>query len=485
MLRALKRHSGKKEKPTDFQPSPTVTEDEGTEKMIAFIRTETDEEGESSADLQNSGSSHGPDVQPSSLATGLKGDSTLPSNLASSKEGADSNIRAEKFSSVKYVSSLDILACPEGKISYFWIKLIESCTGTFLSVPVLVARGCKPGPVLGMVAAIHGEEVNGTPLIHAVFNHLRDRLDTLCGTVVGVPVANIPAYNLRRRVFPDQSRDVDLNRLFPGKIHGSTAEKYAYYLFTKVIVKFDYCLDVHTACFGNLNCCHIRADLSDPRVENMAKILNGDVILHSKGPTGGHPEQGGTSLRAAAASAGIPSVCIEIADANFHETDAYVIGKVFAGVYRLLIELRLDTRDARFEKENSKLIVENKKKAVLCKRSYWLFTDHGGLLTVHTKLLQRIKQGEHIATITNLFGFVLQKMLAPEDGIVIGQSQGPVKDAGARILHFGVVAPNEDWLPVQSMVQAAKAAQNPPSDAASPVSKRGMVPSQAISPISK
>eukprot|EP00808_Paulinella_micropora_P007615 g37340.t1 len=479
--RIVKRHSGKKEKIHDQIPP---TEDEGTEKMVPFMHAEAEEENEADAIKQGTGpdvlaSSSDKTVIPPSVRTG-----SLPSNLVYMRRQQEDGVESSGDAQPTYFSTLDIQACPEGKVTDFWVKLTEACTGTFVSVPVLVAKGTKPGPVVGMVAAVHGEEVNGTPLIHAFFNHLRDRVDGLSGTVVGVPVANIPAFNLRKRVFPDQSRDVDLNRLFPGKANGSTAEKYAYYFFTKIVVKFDYLLDLHTACNGNLNCSYVRADLSDPRIENMAKTVNGDLILHSKGPTGGAQEQGATSLRDAATNAGIPSVCLEIGEPN--EVDPNMIGKVYAGLYRLLLELKLDTRDLRFEKENNKLLLESKKKAMVCRRSYWLFTDHGGLLTVHTKLLQRVKKGDHVATVTNLFGFVLQKLVAPEDGVVIGQSQNPVQDPGGRILHLGVVTPHEDWLPAQPLQQRAAVnnSANLPEQATSPVGKSA-VPRNVASPTSK
>lgn len=38
--------------------------------------------------------------------------------------------------------------------------------GGFTSIPVMVARGAIPGHVIGITAALHGNELNGIPLIH-------------------------------------------------------------------------------------------------------------------------------------------------------------------------------------------------------------------------------------------------------------------------------------------------------------------------------
>jgi hypothetical protein len=34
------------------------------------------------------------------------------------------------------------------------------------TIPVMVARGAVPGHVIGITAALHGNELNGIPLIH-------------------------------------------------------------------------------------------------------------------------------------------------------------------------------------------------------------------------------------------------------------------------------------------------------------------------------
>src|SRR5690606_22581737 len=76
----------------------------------------------------------------------------------------------------------------------------------------------------------------------------------------------------------------------------------------------------------------------------------------------------------------------------------------------------------------------------LCERSYWLYTDHGGLLEVLPAPTARVRKGEIIARLRDAFGDVTREYHAPEDGIVIGKSVNPVGQTGARILHLGIVA---------------------------------------------
>ena len=77
--------------------------------------------------------------------------------------------------------------------------------------------------------------------------------------------------------------------------------------------------------------------------------------------------------------------------------------------------------------------------AVICKCSYWIYTDIGGLLSLEVELLDVIKEGDKIATIRDIFGNLLKEYFAPEKGIVIGKSVSPVNTSGGRILHLGII----------------------------------------------
>ncbi len=47
---------------------------------------------------------------------------------------------------------------------------MRSPLGEWIRVPVLVARGLEDGPVLGLTAAVHGNELNGVPCIHRIIS---------------------------------------------------------------------------------------------------------------------------------------------------------------------------------------------------------------------------------------------------------------------------------------------------------------------------
>ncbi|MGB0647404.1 MAG: hypothetical protein ACPGQS_09540, partial [Bradymonadia bacterium] len=73
---------------------------------------------------------------------------------------------------------------PKGQISRVNIEIIADGLGVDVLVPMLVARGRRDGPVFGLTAAVHGNELNGIRVIHDFFNTLD--VNALRGTLVGV-----------------------------------------------------------------------------------------------------------------------------------------------------------------------------------------------------------------------------------------------------------------------------------------------------------
>jgi predicted deacylase len=76
---------------------------------------------------------------------------------------------------------------------------------------------------------------------------------------------------------------------------------------------------------------------------------------------------------------------------------------------------------------------------ILCRKSYWIYTDHGGLLTVYPQLVQSVKENQLLAKQSDIFGNLKKEYLSPDDGVIIGKSVSPVNQTGGRVLHLGIV----------------------------------------------
>lgn len=315
----------------------------------------------------------------------------------------------------RLIDELDVEALPPGARTRLLVEVAHDATGQAVRVPVLVARGRRPGPVFGITAALHGNELNGIPVIHRLVEELN--LSSLHGTVVGVTVANVPAYLIHDRRFPDGT---DLNHIMPGRPDGNDPEVYAHRLVQRLVRHFDYLIDLHTASFGRVNSLYVRADMTHPVTARMAQLQRPEIILHN--PPSDH------TLRGTAMDLGIPAITVEVGDPQVFQPRH--IRPTLAGIRRVLVDVGMTPRRP----------VQPGVAPVLCRRSYWLYTDHGGLLRVLPNITDQVEEGEVIARLRNAFGDVVQEYRAPEPGIVIGRSVNPAAQTGARILHLGVLA---------------------------------------------
>ncbi len=302
---------------------------------------------------------------------------------------------------------------PRGQISRAYIELVADGLACDTLVPVLVARGRRPGPVFGITAAVHGNELNGIRVIHDIFEHLD--VGSLRGTLVGVVCINIPGLHANERTLHNQ---FDLNHVFPGKPDGNVAQVYANRILERVIQQFNYLVDLHTASFGRINSLYVRADLENDITRQMALRQRPQIIVHNPASD--------RTLRGAAMELDIPAITVEIGDPQRFQPR--YIKSTRAGIRDILTDAEM------LPKRTTRSQVP---KPIICSSSYWMYTDRGGLLEVLPDVAVRVTEGQKIAFVRNAFGDIVREYCAPHDGVVIGKSNNPVGPTGSRILHIG------------------------------------------------
>ena len=320
----------------------------------------------------------------------------------------------ENVKSTKRVDALEIENLPKGEFSRLFIELVENGIGRPIQAPVVVARGKKDGPIFGITAALHGNELNGIPVLHQLLQ--RVNLKTLRGTLVCVIAANVPGLLNHQREFTD---GVDLNHIMPGKAHGKLSLVYAYELVERITSHFDYLVDLHTASEGRVNSLYVRADLSEPVTAQMAYLLRPQIIVHN--PPSDY------TLRGTVAERGRPAITVEVCDPAKFQKDP--IKRTVQGIRRILNHVEMTPSRQR--------TTTAPKPPILCNKSSWVLSDRGGMIRVTPKIAQYLKQGDPIATQVSIFGDVIREYTAPEDGIVIGHATNPIGQTGERILHLG------------------------------------------------
>lgn len=110
------------------------------------------------------------------------------------------------------------------------------------SIPVVVVRGAKSGPVLALVSGAHGTEYASIIALEKVIQMLDPAQIT--GTVIIVPLLNIPSFEQKvPHVNPVDGKS--MNRFYPGKQDGTQTERVSYVMTKQVVERCDYLVDYH------------------------------------------------------------------------------------------------------------------------------------------------------------------------------------------------------------------------------------------------
>lgn len=287
----------------------------------------------------------------------------------------------------------------------------ELYTADPLFVPATVVRGVRPGPTLFLTAAVHGDELNGVAVVRDLL--IEYDLSELAGTLIAVPVVNVPGFLHQTRTLPDGR---DLNRSFPGQAEGSFTARLAHRIYREVISRSHYGIDLHTAGGDRTNYPHLRADLTDPRVAELATAFGSPLVIHGRGPEG--------ALRRVAADAGVPSVVYEAGSSRVFERRFIDAG--LAGVLNVLRHLGM-LDDGPPQPPPFRLEI---------RQTTWLRANSGGILDLKLHLGDPVRRGQVISVNTNPFGRERNQLLSPAGGIAIGLTRSPLVHPGDAVCHL-------------------------------------------------
>ena len=292
------------------------------------------------------------------------------------------------------------------------LPVADLYTSTSLHMPVEVICGRKPGPVMFVSAAVHGDELNGVEIIRRLLK--RKALKSIRGTLLAIPIVNVHGFLNQSRYLPDRR---DLNRSFPGSAKGSIAARLANLFIKEIVSKADYGIDLHTGALHRSNLPQIRANLDHPATLDIARVFGTPVIINSDIRDG--------SLRACAFERGMPVLIYEAGQAlRFDEIS------IRAGLRGILHVMRhIGMLPAL---KNPKLATP-----VVAKSTSWVRAPDSGIVSSKVKLGNSVQKGQKIALISNPVGDAEAAVLAPFDGIVIGQSNLPLAHEGDALFNLG------------------------------------------------
>jgi predicted deacylase len=208
----------------------------------------------------------------------------------------------------------------------------------------------------------------------------------------------------------------DLNRSFPGSADGSLASRLANTIFSEIVSRSDYGIDLHTASLRRTNYPTIRGDLTNPQVRQLAESFGSEIIVNGKGPRG--------AFRREACLAGCPTIIME--GGEVLKVEPSIVETSVRGVKNVLRQLEM--LDGKTESPAYQVVIE---------KSKWIRAERGGFLHFHVKPGDIIEKGQPLATNTTLLGREHSTLYAPFNAVVIGMTSLPAISPGESICNLG------------------------------------------------
>ncbi|WP_436933824.1 succinylglutamate desuccinylase/aspartoacylase family protein [Halovenus marina] len=306
-----------------------------------------------------------------------------------------------------------------GDSAWVEVDVATDLDGTPITIDAYVVNGTTDGPTVLCQGAVHGNEPVGGLAVREFVTELDP--GAITGTVVGIPVANPPAFRERARGAPVHIGSADVNDAFPGSADGSLPQQIAATLF-EIAAAADFVVDLHSA--------------------------DEQLVMHTSFayvPAVGNGVQ--RRAREAAVAGGVEHV-VELdpdemdgfltAELARRETPAIVVESGSgARVYEWALENYLDALagitaelDVRSEPDTADT------EPTFHEDLSFQFASAGGFVDVTVRGGDRVLAGEQMATITDVTGETVDSLAAPVDGVVMAVRTLPTARPGDLVVEL-------------------------------------------------
>ncbi len=293
------------------------------------------------------------------------------------------------------------------------LQVARLYTRTTVEIPVVVHRGMEDGPVLLLLAGVHGDEVNGIDTVRRLLAELKER-PMARGTLVAIPVLNVFGFLAMRRELPDGR---DLNRYFPGSRNGSLASRLAHALVSQVLPAVDMVIDLHSGAAQRYNHPHLRYTEGDDASLGLAQVFDPPLLL--KAPL--RPR----SIRQHLSGQGKAYVLYEGGQARSLDEEA--IREAYRGITRVMEHFGLWAGRPTIERG-----------PMMLSTSKWMRAPVAGLFHPMVENGSRVEHGMVLGFLSDPYGDSVVQMRATFPGHIICVNTAPVVNQGDALFHLGM-----------------------------------------------
>jgi predicted deacylase len=299
----------------------------------------------------------------------------------------------------------NVRAAP-GSVAHGYLFSAEVRDGSSVGVPVIVVNGSEDGPVLSIVAGTHPNEQAPMEAIRRLTREILSPKQVK-GALVAVPCANPLAFQHGEYVSPNDG--VNIYLAYPGDKQGSITQRFAAAIWENVGLKSNCVIDFHS----NYQPCLMFSYLSIIKDKTTLKKA------HSLAKAGGltvifaddqlYPSSGFHGFTDLLLEHGVPGFTFEVAGSN--DIVPVSVNVTVRGLQNVMKAMEMLPGNLEPHKEIKVLTGD-----------YCFYgmvkANRAGLVQKIAEPGAKLKKGDVIARIHNLFGEEVEVITAPTDGYI-------------------------------------------------------------------
>jgi hypothetical protein len=321
----------------------------------------------------------------------------------------------------RVISALDVNDLEPGKKHSFFFQGVQMGTGQHWYLPVVVAKGAKPGKKILLISGVHGDEVSPVDAVQRTMEALDPA--QMSGTVTAVYDVSRPAKEGTTRMWPIAQwggQLIDLNRVWPGDEQGGNAAvRHAGLVFNRLFrPNADYALDYHTAATGGGFTAFIFAKMGKPEIRAMAELFPIEQIKSDPGFPG--------TLETSLVEAGIPALTIEIGGPRSYDRRMIPLF-VDGGLNVLKLHGVIPGPMGRTAKDVGTFHGD---------AFHTVRATHGGFLELLVDLRDKVTAGQKVAIQRNSFGEMVREYTTEVAGEVSTVQRDAMIEPGTRVMQI-------------------------------------------------
>lgn len=275
-----------------------------------------------------------------------------------------------------------------------FLEIGELIDGSPIRVPIAVVRGIQPDPKLLLTGGVHGEEIGSIEALGRIYKSID--LSNLHGTLILLPVINVPAFMFKSRFYPLEWTRGDVTRL--DNPDTSLCGRIGHKLTEIVLGEAGYAMDLHTARPGALNYpwTAVQGGKSDERSMDLALATGTEIIEIKKGRN---------PWSEVLFAKGIPHV--NVATGQGRRIDYPHPDILVRSVKNIMKKLNMI--------DGAPILPE---KNVIINKRHEIYSTTSGLLHLRVNPGDYVFEEDLLAEVTDIFNTVKEKYYSPVSGIV-------------------------------------------------------------------